>query len=291
MNKRYQFLRFPEGKVKAATFSYDDGVLQDVRLAELFSSHGLKATFNINSLMTGECGDASRLTFDGIKQHIVDRGHEVAVHGANHRAPTKQRTVDGIYDVLTCRLTLEEKLGGIIRGMAYPDTGIRMRTSGSSNVAKVKEYLADLDIAYARTLGGDNNRFELPEDWYEWMPTAHHNNEKIFEYIDEFVDIDESKLYYASKTPRLFYTWGHSYEFDRDGNWDRIEKICEKLGGRDDIWYATNIEIYDYVKAYESLRYSADGLTVYNPTLITVWIWCDFKLCEIKPGHTVRIFE
>ena len=46
-------MRFPEGKTKAVTLSYDDGVTQDKRLAELFRSHGLKCTFNLNA---GLCG-------------------------------------------------------------------------------------------------------------------------------------------------------------------------------------------------------------------------------------------
>ena len=37
------------GKMKAITFSYDDGVVQDRRLIELLDKYGLKATFNLNS--------------------------------------------------------------------------------------------------------------------------------------------------------------------------------------------------------------------------------------------------
>ena len=37
------------GKMKAITFSYDDGVTQDKRLVDIFNKYGLKATFNINS--------------------------------------------------------------------------------------------------------------------------------------------------------------------------------------------------------------------------------------------------
>ena len=35
-----------QGKMKALTFSYDDGVTQDARLIEIFNKYGLKATFN-----------------------------------------------------------------------------------------------------------------------------------------------------------------------------------------------------------------------------------------------------
>ena len=38
-----------DGKLKAVTFSYDDGVTQDRRLIELFNKYSLKGTFNINS--------------------------------------------------------------------------------------------------------------------------------------------------------------------------------------------------------------------------------------------------
>ena len=129
----------------------------------------------------------------------------------------------------------------------------------------------------------------LPDDFHAWMPSAHHNNPNIMEYADKFLSIPFS--YSATCVPRLFYIWGHSYEFDKDNNWDRIEAICEKLANNDDIWYATNIEIYDYVKAYKSLRYSADGKRIYNPTLIDVFIDADGVLYEIKSGETVFIKE
>jgi hypothetical protein len=63
---------------------------------------------------------------------------------------------------------------------------------------------------------------------------------------------------------RLFYIWGHSFEFDRNDNWQHLEDICGVLANKEDIWYATNIEIYEYVKAYDALVYSADGKRVYN---------------------------
>lgn len=289
MNNRYQFLRFPGGKIKAVTFSYDDAVRQDIRLADIFCKHGMKATFNLNSLMMGDSETHPRLMPCEVKEHILDRGHEIATHGANHRAPLKQRPIEVIRDTLDCRLQLEEMFGCIIRGMAYPDSGIRVYSSGSAHYGEVREYLSALDIAYSRTLGGDNDAFELPEDFYSWMPSAHHNNPRIFEFIDKFLNISDGVQSPASRQPRLFYIWGHSYEFDNNENWDRIEQICEKLGGKDDTWYATNIEIYDYVHAYESLIYSANGTRVYNPSLFSVWIWVDGKIFEIKSGETITI--
>ena len=290
MNPRYIFLRFPEGKMKAVTFSYDDGVRQDIRFVEMLDKYGLKGTFNVNSMMLGDSETSGRLMANEIKEYIFDKGHEVATHGANHRAPGKQRTIDVIRDTLDCRLGLEELLGVIVRGMAYPDSGIRNIQPGCADYEKIKECLSDLGIAYSRTLGGDNDGFEIPTDFYAWMPTAHHNNAHIFEYIEKFNAFKDDGGYSAAKTPKLFYLWGHTYEFDRHDNWDRMEKICEELSGKDDVWYATNIEICDYVKAYESLIWSADGKKVYNPTLIDVWMWCDANIVKVGSGETVQIY-
>ena len=41
---------------KAVTFSYDDGVTQDIRLIELLNQYGLKCTFNLNSELLGKKG-------------------------------------------------------------------------------------------------------------------------------------------------------------------------------------------------------------------------------------------
>ena len=189
-------------------------------------------------------------------------------------------------------MELEKRFGGIIRGMAYPDSGIGNLTAGVS-YEQIKNYLQELDIAYARTLGGDNNKYKMPTDWHQWMPTAHHDNPQVLDWLEEFASLDYSdevkKKYWTWRYPRLFYLWGHTYEFDRRENWDHLEQICQTIAGKDDIWYATNMEIYEYTKAYQSLIYSADGKRIYNPTVQTVWLDIDRVLYTIAPGQTIEI--
>lgn len=282
---RSVFMRFPDGKSKAVTFSYDDGALTDKRLAQLFDRYNMKATFNFNCDAMRE----TNLTKEEIHLYFLAKGHEIAVHGANHRANGNMRLIEGIRDVLDCRLELEEKCERIIRGMAYPDSGIT-QMGNFGTYQQIKNYLTELDIAYARTLGGDNDDFMLPQDFHAWMPSAHHNNPHIMEYIEKFLQLDIStRVYHALRTARLLYIWGHSYEFEMHGNWQHMEEICQKLANHPEIWYATNIEIYDYVQAYKSLVYSADGYTVYNPTLIDVWIDVDGVVYEIPSGKTLKI--
>ncbi len=278
----YRHLRFPEGRPQAVTLSYDDGVKADIKLASIINKYGIKCTFNYNNF--------ERLTKEEVIENVISHGHEIAVHGADHKAVGVVRPIDMIKDVLSCRTFLESEFNMIIRGMAYPDSGIRALMPGNT-YEDIKRRLIDLDIAYARTLGNDNNSFRLPADFYAWEPTAHHKNPKMFEYIEEFLNADYSEKVYSSKRyPRLFYIWGHSFEFERDDNWELLEKICQKLSGKPNIWYATNIEIYNYVKAFNSLEYSADGKIIYNPTLYTVWFEGENgTLYSVKPGETVYL--
>ncbi len=282
---RYMFMRYPGGLAKAITLSYDDGCNEDVRFSQIITKAGLKCTFNLNCDVLRK----DPLTKEQIQTHFIDNGHEIAVHGQFHRAEGKVRAIEGIRDVLACRLELEERYGFIVRGMAYPDSGIRKLINGAS-YENIKRYLEDLDIVYARTLGKDNDEFDLPTDWHAWMPTAHHDNPQIMEYIEKFLNLDLSPAVYgARRSPALFYLWGHSYEFEMKNNWEHLDEICEKLGGHDDIWYATNMEIYNYVTAYNSLIYSADGKMIYNPTLLDIWFDIDGKLYKISSGETLKI--
>lgn len=278
-------MRFPGGKEKAVTLSYDDGYPSDIKLSEIITKAGLKCTFNLNSQKMRPIF----MTKGQVTEYIIEKGHEIAIHGANHRAEEALRPIEGIRDVLDCRLELEERYGIIIRGMAYPDTGISHLVN-TVTYEGIKGYLEDLDIVYSRTLGGDNNSFELPQDWHAWMPTAHHTNPEIMTLIDEFINLDLSQnINPARRTPKLFYLWGHSTEFESHNNWDLLEKICEKLSGHNELWYATNIEIYEYTKAYKSLIYSADGTIVYNPTLYDIWFDVDRQIYKISSGQTIKL--
>ena len=281
---RYRFLRFPGGLAKAVTLSYDDGCKEDVRFSDIITEYGLKCTFNINGDHRGD----KALTCEQLHEYYLDKGHEVALHGNFHRAEGALRPVEAVREVLDNRLYLEKKLGMIIRGMAYPDSGIT-KMHGAITYDEVKTILKQLDVAYCRTLGGDNESFMLPTDWHAWMPTAHHINPRLMGFIDNFLSQKPDELKGASRYPRLFYLWGHSFEFERNGNWDLLYKICDKLSGNDEIWYATNMEIYEYVNAYHSLVYSADAKIIYNPTLVKIWFDQDGTLYTIDPGQTIII--
>ncbi len=282
---RYRFMRFPGGKLKAVTFSFDDGCREDIKLAQLLDSYNCRCTFNVNSGFIKNPGNKF-LNLDEVKKYLADTHHEIAVHGDKHRAPGVNTPIDIIRDVLDCRTELENMFGKIIRGMAYPDSGISRFDNGTT-YEDVKRVLKDCGILYARSLKR-NDSFRLPIDWYNWEPTVAPGDTGYLELAEKFAALNEDNCTNSKASPRIFYAWGHGYDID---TWlgEALHKLCAIIANKEDTWYATNMEIYEYTNAYRSLVFSADGSICYNPTLIDVWFVVDKKPYLIKSGETIKI--
>lgn len=264
---------YPQGKRKALTFSYDDGQVFDKRLAELFRSAGMRATFHLNSGNLGP--DRDRETFIGEEElKEIFQGHEIACHGVQHRNPTTISRQQLILELQEDRKALEKMTGGLVQGLSY--------AFGNYN-GEVIDIVRQLGFKYSRTVQGTGGFFP-PADFLAWHPTCHHDH-RLLELGEQFLHAAD---FYELP---LMYVWGHSFEFGRSGDWSVIEAFVEKMSGKEEIWYATNMEICNYIQATRAQEFSADGLTIYNPTAVSVWVSTKEGILVIKPGETKYIGE
>ncbi|MGN0777955.1 MAG: polysaccharide deacetylase family protein [Aristaeellaceae bacterium] len=273
-------MRFPGDLGKALTFSYDDGVEQDAELIRILDAHGMKGTFNLNSGLYAPEGHKwpatqvhRRMSREACKALYGGSGHEVAVHCLTHASLPELPLSAMVSEIMQDRKNLEADFGGIIRGMAYP-----FGTYSDDAV----EALRSCGMLYARTVIS-THRFNLPQNLLLLPATCHHDDPLLMSLADRF--LTESTVF-ASK---LFYLWGHSYEFEEKNNWDVISAFCDKMAGRPEIWYATNGEIFTYMEAWRQIQISADGMTVYNPTATRLWFECEGKHYVLAPGETLRV--
>lgn len=278
MIHRKKIMCFPNGRKKAVTLSYDDGIEQDKELIERLRKYKMKATFNISTGWLAKEGTVyqngethRRMTLKQCQEVYTPDVCEVSTHGFTHPFLTTLETAMMMDQIVSDREMLENMFGGIVSGHAYP--------YGHWNTT-LKNVLKLAGIHYARTVT-ETHRFDLPVDWLELNPTCHHEDERLSELTKQFVEM-EPDLY-----PQMFYLWGHTFEFERNNNWSVIEQFMKEISGREDIWYATNGEIYDYVKAYEGLEWSVDGTKVINPTSQDIWVEIDSKLYVVKPGFQI----
>ena len=275
------FVRFPEGRAKVLTFSYDDGFLNDIPLVDMLNKHKMKGTFNVSA---GKCTAEDRdykedsiwnyMKKSDLLKIFANTEHEIALHGFSHPFLATLPPASITHEVLHDREELEELFGRIIRGMAYP--------KGSYD-DQVVEILKNCGVAYARTVKS-TEKFDLPSDWLRLPATCHHNNPRLMELAKKFV---EMPIRFHSQ---MFYIWGHTYEFIQNDNWNVIEEFIEYMSGREDeIWYATNIEIFEYIEDFNHLIYSQDLSIIKNPTARKLWFSLDNKLFSIDPGETKKI--
>jgi peptidoglycan/xylan/chitin deacetylase (PgdA/CDA1 family) len=260
-------LCFPGGRFKALTLSYDDGKDQDRRLVGILNRHGLKASFHLNS---GALDSPGAVSASEVAE--LYRGHEVACHTRSHPTLARCPEVEVLNQILDDRKTLEGLVGYPVRGFSYPN---------GSYSAGIMEALPRLGIEYARvvpTTGG----FGLPENLHEWRGTCHHND-GLMARAGEFLGFSKSQYLY------LMYVWGHSYEFDRDGTWPLIEAFAAGMDGRDDVWFATNIEIVDYLNRWKGMRFSADCALAHNPAALPVWMRVGERIVEVGGGQTASL--
>lgn len=256
----------PGGHFKVLTMSFDDGRLEDRRLVGLFNEYGIRGTFNLNSGVQ----DGRRIPQS--EYATLYRGHEIAAHGVTHANVTATPLSQAVQQILEDRRALERLTGVPVRGFAYP--------FGDSS-AQITALLPSLGIRYARTVQ-DTGKFSLPEDFLLWNPTCHFRS-RMREYGAEFLART------GLRKPVLLYVWGHSYELAEGNNWVLMEEFCRMLGRREDIWYATNLEIYDYLQAFARLEFTADADRVYNPSAAEVWLCAGDALYRVPGGQTVEL--
>ncbi|MBQ2746282.1 MAG: polysaccharide deacetylase family protein [Clostridia bacterium] len=276
---------YKDGKAKTVTFSYDDGTAQDVRLVKLFNKYGLKCTFNF---IAGKCDNACFMINDNGKcswdksdaLRECFKGHEIANHSLTHPNLPKLSDEECRKEILEAKKILEENFGYEVRGFVAP---------GGDWNEHVLDIMRECGVVYNR-ISTSNFEFTLPEDFLKWDPT-HTGHYFLHEHGKQVIsDFLTTKTELA-----CLYIYGHSYEFnimhcynqeswaDIPDRWGYFEElVCRRLAFKDDIWYATNIEIYDYVTA---MRKAEIGDTyIINPTDTELFFDVNGEVVSVKPN-------
>ena len=224
---------------KAVTFSFDDGVTQDIRMVELLNKYGLFATFNVNSDLLSQRGilDRNGKRISHYKLHPEDvkfvyDGHEVAAHTLTHPfLPGIQDENEIIRQVEKDREQLSDLAGYEVIGMAYP-------CGGENNDDRVAEIIKNnTGIKYARTIKSVYD-FEPQTNLFRFNPSVYYVKfDKMMELGQKFVDL-------KTDTPQIFYIWGHSFEMDYEEDyWVKLEEFFKLISGKEDIFYGTNKQV------------------------------------------------
>ena len=275
-----KFMRYPGGRGKAVTISYDDGVQQDIEMIALMRKYGIKGTFNLNSgrfITRDHVYPEGKVWRAMIDEDVVPTYDpeicSIATHSLYHPTLMNASEVEIAHQILADRENLEKLFGRVIRGHAIPN--------GPFNETTIKiGKMCGLSFMRATQKTGS---YKYPNSLMPLYPSTSHNDPNLISLAQQFLHDT------PSEDPYLFYMWGHTYTLEGENNWYLVEDFFKIISGYDDVWYATNDEIFDYAEKFDQLECSATGRIVTNPTDTEIWFLAGGNIYSIKPGETIKL--
>jgi peptidoglycan-N-acetylglucosamine deacetylase len=273
-NRNIEFF-YPDGNNKALIMSYDDGLIEDIRLIKLFDENKIIGTFNLNSELLGTTKlwpqkNALAVVTKYVSKDsllLIYKNHEIAAHSATHKDFKNLNDSEILQEVNADIDNLNKLTKRKIVSMAYP--------FGNSN-QHIAKLISNTGLTNARTVS-DTYTFNLPDTFLLWHPTCH--DSKALELLNDYLSLNNGKL-------SVFYVWGHSWEFNDAKRWNDISKFCKKIGNRKDIWYVGCGEFIDYQLALKKLIITKDSIS--NPIdNKEIWFKQDGILNVLKPGKSI----
>jgi peptidoglycan-N-acetylglucosamine deacetylase len=270
-----QFL-WPAGRAVALTTDWDDGTEHDRRLIAVLNRYGLKGSFNLCSGKLGlnaqQSGWKAYVRADEVA--ALHAGHEVCSHTVNHPRLWSLPADQARWEMLEDRRRLEALTGTPVRGFVVPfgwKTGF------------------DRCIELARGCGFHHMRhtdpvpsYDLPGDFLSWHPSCHCSA--------DLAGLWQTMIERSQDQPGLlFNVWGHSYEFEDELGWERIEAFAALAAATPGVWFASKGDVYDYVTAWRALDWSLDGAVVRNRSASAIWFRQAGETRVVGGGETLRL--
>jgi len=240
---------YPGGKTKALVLSYDDGPIEDIRLARLFDQHGLVGTFNLNSGYLGQTRAWPQPDGDSVYQEYLPADsllavyarHEIAAHGTYHKNFKEISDTEILEEVQSDVAALERLTSRRVPSLAYP--------FGSSN-AHIAELVGSLGITSARTVS-DTRKFGLPKNLLLWHPTTH--DSKCLPFAASYKALQTQEL-------TVLYVWGHAWELKDPSRWENMRQFCEQIAHQDNLWYVSQGELTAYLLQLRNVEITKKGI-------------------------------
>ncbi len=253
--------------------SYDDGPIEDIRLARMFDQYGIVGTFNLNSGYLGQTRAWPTPEGDSVYQQYISvdsllrvyARHEIAAHGTFHKDFKKIPDSEILEEVQSDVATLTQMTGRSISSLAYP--------FGNSN-AHIAKLVGSIGLSSARTVN-DTRKFGLPKDLLLWHPTIH--DSQCLPFAETYKSYQDPKL-------SLLYIWGHAWELKDPARWENIREFCAQISQQDNIWYVSQGELAEYLLRLQKLEFTEVGIR--NPhDNGEVWIRRGEGVCMLKAGE------
>lgn len=239
-------------KAVYVTTSWDDGTVEDVKLAGLLDKYSLKGTFycllHSNELSLMNVNDLL----------YIARNHEVGAHTISHCDLEKLPDNKLKEEILLSKIELSKIVGKDVEMFCYPYGKYNKRvidvvkSSGFKGARIVRWLCSDRPIDPYRIAPSiqaySHSRFvnmgHLVKNLDFKGLTRYMANINI---SNRWPDLAMNIFDYIKQNGGAWHLWGHSREIDRFNLWDRLEAVLKYVSNRKDVVYCTNGELVDRI--------------------------------------------
>jgi peptidoglycan-N-acetylglucosamine deacetylase len=226
------------------TTSWDDGHLLDLKMADLLKKYAIKGTFYV-SPNNREFAKNDLLSDEQVK--LLSYEFEIGAHTMTHPLLNKISLEEAAKEISDSKKYLEQVIGRPIKSFCYP---------GGHYQKKHKQIIKQEGFKLARTV--KSFCFAI-QDYYE-MPTSLHaydhwldvwnvlqfvnfNPIRFFKYYRHWDLLAMAMFDKIKSEGGIFHLWGHSWEIEKNNDWERLEKVFKYIGRDLKVVYATNQEL------------------------------------------------
>lgn len=224
------------------TTSWDDGHVLDLKLADLLTKYGIKGTFYV-SPQCHELAEKDRLTHGQIK--TLSHNFEIGAHTMTHRSLPALEPTEAQKEIYDSKTHIEKVTGRTITSFCYPrgeytKTHVSFVHSAGFTLARtVKRFVTEIGSDPLQ-MPTSIHAYDHWSDVWGVMKVVHFNPVRFF-YLYHRWDRQAIALFDKVLVEGgVFHLWGHSWEIDKNGDWDRLEAVLHYLSGKREVSYVTN---------------------------------------------------
>jgi peptidoglycan/xylan/chitin deacetylase (PgdA/CDA1 family) len=224
------------------TTSWDDGSVLDIRLAELLKRENLSGTFYI-APENRELPPSGRLSKEDVR--VLANDFEIGAHTMTHPRLTSITDDGALREIQMSKTTLEAWSQKTVTSFCYP---------GGAYNEKHKRMVKDSGFLLARTVRRFSmdiplDRFALPttlhayRHWSDIVPIAQASGRQFLKNYLNWDDLAITIFDRVLERGGTFHLWGHSWEIEKNHDWERLERVFKHIARRPGVRYVANNQL------------------------------------------------
>jgi peptidoglycan-N-acetylglucosamine deacetylase len=231
-------------KKMIVTTSWDDGHFLDLKMANLLKKNAIKGTFYV-SPRNREFPKSDLLSDGQVK--LLSRNFEIGAHTMTHPLLHKISIAEGAQEVRDSKKYLERVIGKSVESFCYP---------GGRYQKKHKQMIKQEGFKLARTVKRFHfdipDRYEAPTslhaydhwlDFWNILRFVNFNPVRFWQYYRHWDKLAMAMFDKVKSQGGIFHLWGHSWEIEKNNDWERLKNVFKYIGQVPEVVYASNQEL------------------------------------------------